>query len=71
MNETQAKIMANIEAAGGTANWDTAINGLSYPERQGALSQVRAMQKAGLVNRVVAVNPDSGQPELTISKVVT
>lgn len=70
MNEVQEKIMANIDAAGGSCDWDTAIAGLSYPERQGALVQVRAMKRQGLINRVVAVNPETGLPELTISKVV-
>jgi len=69
MNETQQKIMTNVENAGGSCDWDTAIDGLSYPEQQGALTQVRAMQKAGLVNRVVAVNTDTKQTELTIVKV--
>jgi len=66
VNETQTKILGAVNAANGKATWQNIIDALDYPERQRAMNETRALEKMGHVKRVVAVNPESGIPELTI-----
>jgi SOS-response transcriptional repressor LexA len=66
MTVTQEKIVNVVNANNGSASWKNIMDGLDYQERQRALGEIRALEATGTIRRVVAVNPDTNQPELTI-----
>jgi SOS-response transcriptional repressor LexA len=66
MTVTQEKIVNVVNANNGSASWKNIMDGLDYRERQRALGEIRALEATGTIRRVVAVNPDTNQPELTI-----
>jgi hypothetical protein len=66
MTVTQEKIVNVVNANNGSASWKNVIDALDYPERQRALGEIRALEATGTLKRVVTVNPDTKQPELTI-----
>jgi len=70
MNEVQIAIMRNVQDAGGTCDWDTAIAGLSHGDSQRAMVHIRDLEKQNLLKRVVMLNPDTHTVQFTLTTVV-
>ncbi len=69
MTPQQEQIMVTVRSNGGSIDWTTLIDSVDHVDRQKALSNVRVLEGEGMLERVVAKNPDNGKPELSINLV--
>lgn len=69
MNELQEKIVAIVDANDGSVSWPILMDGLDYPERQQAMTNVRVLDQAGILKRIVVWNPATGKNTFTVDRV--
>lgn len=66
MDDVQEILVQKLQANGGSMLYANLIDGVEYQHRMHVPNVLRRMRNAGIAQRIVARNPESGQVEFTV-----